>query len=157
MKNFFISLLVVSLVASLAVNIWYKVHSPVVHNIVDTISIEKIDTIRDSIPQVRIERLTAHIRDTVRLVDSIIGDTSAIVEIPISQKEYSDDSTYTAWISGYKANLDSINVYNRTITKVVKEKKLDKWSIGVGIGIGYDCQHVRPYIGIGLQYNLFGW
>lgn len=156
MKNFIISLLVVSLVASLAVNIWYKVHSPVVHNIVDTVSIEKIYTIRDTVPEIRIERLTGHIRDTVRLVDTIIGDTSAIVEISISQKEYSDDSTYTAWVSGYRANLDSINVYNRTITKIIKEKN-KKWSIGIGTGIGYDGQGVRPYIGIGLQYNLFGW
>ena len=40
------------------------------------------------------------------------------VNLPRTQKRY-EDSTYTAWVSGYEARLDSIHVYRRTVTRTV--------------------------------------
>lgn len=59
------------------------------------------------------------------------------VDIPITQKRY-EDSLYTAWVSGYRATLDSIRVRERTV--IVAEKAQDRkrpWiTVGVTGGVG---------------------
>lgn len=89
-----------------------------------------------------------------------VGDTAS-VEIPITQKRY-QDSTYTAWVSGYEANLDSINVYQKTCTKTIfqptyiKEKQ-KRWGLGAHVGAGITTNKIQPYIGIGVSYNFLTW
>ena len=83
------------------------------------------------------------------------GD-SISVHLPIRQHVYVD-SSYTAWVSGYRARLDSIEVYQRTktITNTVTLRERRKpWSVGVQGGYGMSGNGLTPYIGIGLQYNL---
>lgn len=89
--------------------------------------------------------------------DSIKHD-SIYVEVPIEQKEYRD-STYTAWVSGYKASLDSIQLYPRTVVQsiTVTESKQRCFGVGVIGGVGWDGQSAAPYIGIGVSYNLWTW
>lgn len=86
------------------------------------------------------------------------GD-SALAVIPITQKIYSD-SLYQAWVSGYSQTLDSIKIYNKTttITKTVETVKYKKkhWSAGFQVGYGYNGSF-SPYIGVGVQYNIFSW
>lgn len=85
-----------------------------------------------------------------------IQDT-ATVTIPITQKRY-EDSTYTAWVSGYEASLDSIKVYQRTQTiynTVRERRKIPPWSIGVTAGYGVGKGGLTPYIGVGLTYKLW--
>lgn len=91
------------------------------------------------------------------------SDSCKIV-IPITQKTYTDDSTYTAYVSGYNPALDSMVIHRNSekITTVlpcppVRDKK---WSIGVQVGYGITLtQQPRfaPYIGIGLSYKLFNF
>lgn len=89
-------------------------------------------------------------KDTVR-IDSIF------VEVPIQQKEY-QDSVYHIWISGYRPNLDSVEVYQRTTTKIQIYEKPCKWGLGVSFGLGYTGQRsVQPYVGVGLSYNIMSW
>ena len=108
------------------------------------------------------EKVIALKHDTLKLVELIPGDTvNVIAEIPMTQKEYSDDSTYRAWVSGYKAELDSIDIYRKTvyidhnITKIKKQK----FVIGPHVGVGYDVKNknISPVIGVGVTYNLFGF
>ena len=99
--------------------------------------------------------------DSVRIMENdsnsikIISDS--IVEVPITQNIY-QDSTYTAYVSGYNPKLDSIRILNqtiieeRTITKEVNKAK--KWGWSVGVGTGYDVLHQKPYVGVGIVY---GW
>lgn len=77
------------------------------------------------------------------------------VVLPITQKVYKD-SSYTAWVSGYKPQLDSIEVYNKFTSNTVA-KPLPKWSLGVGVGYGYGIQSrsLEPFIGITLTYRLW--
>lgn len=101
------------------------------------------------------ERLPT-VRDTVH---SIFIDSVA-VEIPITQKQYAD-STYTAWVSGYKPSLDSIYVYPRhdvvTITNTIRLKP-KRWGVGLNVGYGITPKNgMQPYIGIGVNYNLFSF
>lgn len=90
----------------------------------------------------------------------VIHDTDTIyVEIPITQKHYSD-SLYDAWVSGYRSNLDSISIRcKETIitNKVVEYKyKTKRWGFGVSGGCTYDG-NLKPYIGIGINYNIVSW
>lgn len=150
------------LVLSIGLNV-YLLTKENEYKVVEKIKTEVVrDTIHDTIPEIRYEKIISHKKDTLRLVDTIPGDTvHVIAEIPITQKEYSDDSTYTAWVSGYKQKLDSINVYRKTlyIAKEITKTKKQRVIFGPQIGYGYDFQNKKagPTIGIGLTYNLFGF
>lgn len=85
---------------------------------------------------------------------------SAAVRIPITQKVY-EDSTYTAYVSGYKPSLDSLELHIphsvMTITNTVRTKQ-SRWSIGLQVGYGIGLSPTlkySPYIGIGVQYAVF--
>ena len=82
---------------------------------------------------------------------------SVEVNIPITQKVY-EDSTYKAWVSGYEPQLDSISVYQKTqvINHYIREKP-KYWGIGLQIGYGFTGKELRPYVGIGVNYNIFRW
>ena len=75
------------------------------------------------------------------------------VLVPIVQKVYTD-STYTAWVSGYRARLDSIAVYRQTQTVTVRQKPR-RWSIGLQAGYGLTPQGPQPYVGVGVTYRLW--
>lgn len=89
-------------------------------------------------------------------VEQVGGDSAAVV-IPITQKVY-EDSTYKAWVSGYEPQLDSIFVYQKTqvINHYIREKP-KHWGIGLQIGYGSNGKALQPYIGIGVNYNIFRW
>ncbi len=82
---------------------------------------------------------------------------SAEVLIPITSKKY-EDSLYTAYVSGYHANLDSIFVRKQTmvITNTLTKTKIRRFGIGVNAGIGYGTtsKRIEPYIGFGATYII---
>ena len=87
---------------------------------------------------------------------SLPSADSVEVELPITQKVYGD-STYRAWVSGYRPSLDSIEVYRKTITiERTLVQKPKRWSIGVTGGYGYGLLHGRPdvFVGVGVSYRL---
>ena len=86
-----------------------------------------------------------------------IEDDSAEVVIPITQKMYKSDD-YTAWVSGYDVQLDSVYVYPKHEYVEYREKQPPKkWHIGVMAGYGYSPHGMQPYIGIGFTYSLFSF
>lgn len=96
--------------------------------------------------------------DSTEMADCDSGKDSVSVVMPITQKHY-EDSTFSAWVSGYKPSLDSIYVFPRkevqTITIHTKEQK--RWSIGVsgGIGVVYDGSwHCGPGVNVGITYSF---
>ena len=81
------------------------------------------------------------------------------VPIPIIQKRY-DDSLYTAWVSGFEPNLDSINLRLPTITETITKtivKPSPRLSIGIqgGAGVGVFSRQPDIYVGVGLQWRMF--
>ena len=121
----------------------------------DTILVEKpvikkveiIDTLRLPVP----------ITDTLMLHDTVL------VHLPIEQLQYSDPR-YTAWVSGYRPQLDSIRIYQQTeyITKEIKMvTKTKRWGLGLQAGYGVSLHEGQiqpgPYIGVGLYYSLINW
>lgn len=89
-----------------------------------------------------------------------LGADSVSVELPITQKQYGD-STYTAWVSGYRPALDSIYVYPRhetvTITNTIRQKPRH-WGLGVSVGYGYaPGKGMVPWVGVGVSYTLISF
>lgn len=80
---------------------------------------------------------------------------SAEVIIPISQKVY-EDSNYTAWISGYRPNLDSLTIRTRREIITVKEfQKPKRWNVGAFVGYGITPKGLQPCIGISVNYSIW--
>lgn len=116
--------------------------------ITDTVSDTRYDTVRYGYP---VAYYWSYY-DTLFVHDTIL----------IREEKVYKDSTYTAWVSGYQPNLDSIEVYPRTVTnyitnevtKMVTKIKKPKWAISVGGGIGYNGK-IEPYVGLSAGYVLW--
>lgn len=136
---------------------------------------ETTEIVRDTIPVfidtpiprdstvLRYEIVKVPVYDTIRpTVADTLGSDSISVEIPITQKLY-QDSTYQAWVSGYKPSLDSLRIFQpittitHTVTNTEVQYKTKRWGIGVQAGIGLTPNKVEPYIGIGIHYNILSW
>lgn len=87
---------------------------------------------------------------------------SAEVIVHITQTVY-EDSTYTAYVSGYRASLDSL-IFRmpREVTTITNThyQKPKRWSVGIQVGYGMTLKgtpQFAPYVGIGVSYNLFSF
>ena len=140
----------------------------------DTLSV-RVDSVRDTVyvevhdtvPVVKRERVMCYVKvpaDTEH-GDSIPPARPDSATMAVVQRTYSDDSTYTAYVSGllYQdwPKLDSITVRQRTITKTVTQtvtllKRQSRFTLSAGIGYGYGIRYkgFEPYIGITLGYRL---
>ena len=129
----------------------------------DTVTVERTDTeyvtITDTVPVVKRDTVTGYIKIPVTK-DSIVHDT---VRLDVVQRTYTDDSTYTAYVSGVRyadlPKLDSIAVRQRTIYRQVERtitvNSQKRWSIGLQVGAGVGVVHLQPdiYVGFGFQWN----
>ena len=124
----------------------------------ETIVIERVDTlvVRDTL------HIPYPVPVKVRVVDSIPypvpGPTDTLwVKLPREEKVY-EDSTYRAVVSGVMPSLDSIDIYRRE-TVIERERTVivnpSKWSVGVQAGVGASKDGLSPYIGVGVQYQLW--
>ena len=143
----------------------------------DTLSV-RVDSFRDTtyvevhdtVPMIKQEKVVCYVKiptksehdiaDTLKNCDSL--------NMAVVQREYSDDSTYTAWVSGVRYDvwpkLDSISVRQREITKTVHEtvtlverKKTSRFSVGLigGYGYGLGYRGFEPFVGVGVSYRIF--
>jgi hypothetical protein len=151
-------ILVLLLVASSAANVFLLTRQPEVEVIRDTKEVVRWDTVHDTLPPVKGEKTISHVtipckKDAVSAEKSNAQDDSVYdggVTLPIVQRTYSDDSTYTAYVSGVKLDsyprLDSINILQknieRTITNTIyKEKHGLRLKIRPAVNVGYDLTH----------------
>lgn len=86
-------------------------------------------------------------------------DTMIEVKLPKTQKLYTD-SNYTAYVSGYQPQLDSLHIRYPLVTTTVtqmKSTKQRKVNIGVvaGYGYGFTSKQLEPFIGLGISVNLW--
>lgn len=135
----------------------------------DTVSVRvdsfvRVDTVirHDTIPVMRTERIVRYVprKDVLASSHADSVPTDKPDSLPIVQKEYSDDSTYTAYVSGVKYDewprLDSINTYTRlvtnTITKTITVKRkraIFHFGLQAGYGYGLNSKYFEPYVGFG--------
>lgn len=156
--------ILLSIIKGIASGVWGYFHQPadIIHT--DTVTIVRIDTMYVDRPTEVVRYVTRY--DTIKEKDLIvIHDTTGepAIVLPIEQTVYHDSSgqaTYDAYVSGYHAALDSIRIYSRNtetvITKIEREKT-GRLGAGIQLGVGVSAQGIAaPYIGIGIQYRLFG-
>lgn len=119
----------------------------------DTVFVAQPIAVRDTIVR-WVARKPILIHDTILMLrdsDELYSLEDSVL-IPISSKTYTDDSTYTAWISGYEAQLDSIRVYRQTITKTISVTSRKRWNWGVQGGLYVTPRGVQPGMGFGVTY-----
>jgi hypothetical protein len=131
----------------------------------DTVTVERTDTLyvtkKDTVPVVSKEMVVNYVKVPVP-ADSAEKDS---IPMEVVQRSYTDDSTYTAYVSGIKyqqwPKLDSILVRQREITNTIRETvtiretRKAHWNFGVqaGLGVGLLSGRVEPYIGAGVGYS----
>lgn len=105
------------------------------------------DTIRHYLPS---PVLCWHNGDTIHVGDTVL---------PVEHKIYRD-SGYVAYVSGYRPNLDSINVYSSTVTVTndvyhTVKGKTGRWGIGITAGYGFGKEGLSPAIIAGISYRIW--
>ena len=149
------------LLISFGFNVYYMAKGNDVEIKEKTTIVTRTDTIRDTVLLIRKENVVKVVRDTLRLVEVIHDSSNVVVDIPIVQKEYSDDSTYTAWVSGYKPQLDSISIYRKNVSiskeTVITKKDRKKFGIGPMIygGFNIGSRKMDYGVGIGISYHIW--
>lgn len=128
----------------------------------DTIFIRDTFLIRQPAPSAK--RITDTLLLTVTQTDTLTIHDTLYLSLPMEQRVYSDDN-YTAWVSGFRPSLDSLQIYPQTqlITNTVTYPKPrpKRWGIGLQVGYGATLNgnvvQTSPYIGIGVSYNLISF
>lgn len=149
MKKYIPYIAIVLLSVMLVLSLTHKKVKTIEKRIVDTVSVTVIDTIVERMPMYVYSRIT----DTM----VVYVDSSKTVRLPITQKFYSSEY-YRLWISGYKPKLDSINVFNNTVTKTVtntveRTVYADRTEWYVHAGSMFINNEAAPYIGANVKFK----
>lgn len=117
-----------------------------------------------SVPKADVRVFSPREMDSIMGTDARNGGKIGVPDtvwatVPRTQKRY-EDSTYTAWVSGYEPRLDSIEVYRKTVTIVKREERRAKgkrFSLGLTGGVGYGVFTRKPdvWIGVGCTWRIF--
>lgn len=131
----------------------------------DTVTIERTCTVytevRDTIPVEKWRRTLEYVNIAASLPCDSVSRRDSITALPVVQKAFSDDSTYTAYVSGIQYDsfpkLDSIAFMRREVvrfvTRTVTASNNRRWHFGVQGGVGITPKGVQPYIGVGATYT----
>ncbi|WP_289060221.1 DUF6808 domain-containing protein [uncultured Alistipes sp.] len=159
MKNVVIAVIALVL-ATVAFLLGRRSVKPEIVEIHRTDTVVVRDTVRETVLVPKIRYLTRV--DTVLLL--VPGDTVKVpVLVPISRKVYEGED-YRAVVSGFRASLDTLDIFRKTqtVTNTVVQQvevpgKPKRWGIGVSVGYALTPQGMKPYIGLGVQYDLISW
>ena len=157
-KGFWI--VVAVLAASVAMNVWFWTSEPEIETILKRDTVWRDTTIYEPQPAETISTgRVVYIRVPYPETRTDTVHDSIEVPIPIVQKRY-EDSLYTAWVSGFEPNLDSIRIYTPEIQTTVNKTVYEPTpllTLGVQVGGGYGLINRQPdiYVGIGGQINLW--
>lgn len=84
--------------------------------------------------------------------DTVVsGRDSCYVELPVEQKEYAD-SNYHAWVSGYRPQLDSLVLFQKTqiiTTTVTQKAPRFGFAVTAGLAAGYFITPAGWQVGAG--------
>lgn len=148
--------ILVAMLLVVCVMAWFRPHKSLPAEVIrDTV--ERWDTVKEPVPYpVYITEVDSY-PVLVPVYINREGDTvhdAVTVFVPISQSVY-ETELYKAWVSGYRAKLDSIEIYNKVQTIYVREQvKKKRWGLGIQAGYGYPGGW---YIGAGVSCNIFMW
>ena len=115
-----------------------------------------------------IRYVTERLPTVSKLPENVQKLPESVSEFPKIVKNFhesvSEDSVYTAYVSGYNPKLDSLVLHSQhevvTINDCYPRSRKKRWSVGVQIGYGIALRGVpefTPYIGVGVSCNLFNF
>lgn len=128
-------------------------------------------------PELMVQTDTLRIRDTllverpvpveVRVVDTMlvaVMDTVTVndtvyLQLPREEKVY-ESGDYRAQVSGYRPELDWIEVYPQTevVTRNIFVDSRKRWGIGIQAGYGAYISggqvRLAPFLGVGISWNI---
>ena len=99
----------------------------------------------------------------VTVVDTIyLYDTNNTSQVFVQEVKEYGDSTYYARISGINAYLEEIRVYPKETIKYITTtekvyQKPKKWGLGISAGYCFTNNSFKPYVGVGVTYDLIQW
>lgn len=101
-----------------------------------------------------VERVLMPVVDTVRLRDTLL------VYMDREQLVWRD-SLSEIYASGIDPKIDSVRHFVKdrivTIETVRPVVRKTRWGVGLQGGMGMGKDGLTPYVGVGLNYNLFSW
>lgn len=124
----------------------------------DTLRIRDTLLVEKPVPvEVRVvDTMLVAVTDTVHLNDTVY------LTLPRETKLYGD-STYTAQVSGYRPELDWIEIYpqSEVVTRNISVESRKRWGIGLQAGYGAYAAggqvKLAPYVGVGISYDILRW
>lgn len=147
MKKYIPYIIIAVLLVSLIVSLTNRKEVIVEKTTSDTVTIVKLDTVRVEIP--------IFINETIIDTVYIEKDENGEYTIPISQRYYKSND-YEAWVSGYRPNLDSLNIFRKTITntitntvtRAIYSKTTDLY---LNVGSDYIGKQFAPNVGLAVK------
>lgn len=158
MKNWIIIVLA-ALCATLIVFHWpIAAPGPSVTTVHRTDTLVRVDTVVHTVfkpykvTEIRTDTLFVYVDRPVNAGDSVA------VTLPVEEIGYRAED-YELTIGGVRPYLKNLTVYPRTVTVTNTEiqtiTRHPRFSVGIQAGYGITQDGPRPYIGLGVQYNLF--
>ena len=124
---------------------------------IDTVWVKDTVKVPEPVPVTkwltRTEYIPVHDTTLVHLRDT------AFLPVPIETTRYQGED-YEAWVTGFRASLDSINIFrnNMVIEKQVPVYISKRWGIGLQAGATWSKDtKITPYVGVGISYNLISF
>ena len=116
---------------------------------------ERVDTVKVYYPQLKLVTITDSLY--IPVTDTLTVHDTTFVKVPREEKVYEEKDCYYAVVSGYKASLDFLEVYNKETTITINHD-YSRWTLGVYAGYGATVYQQKvvlgPQLGVGVQYNL---
>lgn len=92
--------------------------------------------------------------------DTALVRDSVLVDVPIERKTYAEDSTFYAVVSGFRPSLDTLLVYQKTVTiekvRNITSYEAFRWSLGPFISQEVGLSHYAAKAGVQADLSLGG-
>lgn len=126
-----------------------------IETVTDTLRITDTLLVEKPVPvEVRVvDTMLVAVTDTIRLSDTVY------LRLPREIKQY-EDSLFRAQISGYRPELDWIEVYpqREVVTRSIFVDSRKRWGIGLQAGYGAYASggqvRLAPYLGVGISWTF---
>lgn len=124
--------------------------------------VERVDTlvIRDTIVAYKPKYITKRVVDSVVVpVPEYIERNDTIYAVLEREQVVWEDSLARIYASGINPEVDSVFHYRteKVINHIIPVKVSPRWGIGIQGGFGVGKDGLTPYVGVGVQYNIYTW
>ena len=110
---------------------------------------------RDSLTRIVWKPYPVAIHDTTLVIRHTAD--SIFITLPYQHRHFSKPDTLDVWYSGVDPHLDSIFIYHRHTTEIIRQPyevpKTPRVTLGVGVGAFYNEKQVNPYLWGEMRYN----